>query len=123
EVLKLIFLSRVFIERRVGLIVFFEFEGTDPYDTFDGIERDRVIIVARRYHQCTVHGDRKWQTDNEGRSLAAGRLDADASTQLFDFAGNDIHTHAATGKLRHLLGGTETSVEDELQYFTVGDLG
>ena len=122
QILEPVFLAGVFVHRRVRLVVFLKLVGADPDNTLDGVQRDRVEILAGGHHQRPVDGNRERQANRKGGSAANGGIDVEAAAKLFDLAGNDVHAHAAAGNLGHLLGGGEAGLQDKLQDFPLGQI-
>ena len=121
QVAQFIALPGVFIGRRVEAEVPFEFVGQHTDDPVDGVQRDRVLILATLHHQRAVDRHRERQANAEMHALPRHGIDAHAAAQLPDFFVHDIHADAAPGNLGDFFGRGKPRLQDELQHVAVAD--
>ncbi len=122
QVEQLVALAGVFITRRVLLIVPRQLVGQDAHQAFNGVERNRVLIVRALHHQCAVDRHRKRQANAKVHALARPRINHHRATKLAHFFVHHVHAHAPPGNLRDLFRRGEPRLQDELQYVAVAHL-
>ncbi|MNF81723.1 hypothetical protein D3C84_640090 [compost metagenome] len=107
--------------RRVELVTRFQFGRWHADNTFDGVQRNRVLLVTVVNHQAPVdrHGER--QANQEARALARVRLDHHRTAKLLDLFMDHVHAQAPPGYLGNFLGGGEPRLEDELHHLMVAE--
>ena len=91
-------------------------------DARTAIDLDALFDEIERYHERgSTHADletvddrqRQRQADANQRSQARFALHLHRAAKRGDVAFHDIHAHAASGQIRHLLRGGEPGFEDE----------
>jgi hypothetical protein len=85
-------------------------------DTFHGWQRDRITLSSRLDQQRLRDRQCERQTHAETRTGTTGGLEIEHTAEFSNLAGDDIHAHAATRRLRHLGGGTEPRLKYQLHY-------
>ena len=98
------------------------FGARHAHDAFDGRQRQREEFLAGAHDERLADRERERQAHGELRALARPGLGVERAAELLDLGRDHVHADAAAGRLRHLAGGRESGLEDQLQRLLVRKL-
>ena len=91
--------------------------GIEPHEFQQTHLRNGIPLAAADDDQRRNDRQRERNLRADRRPLSRRAFDIDRAADLFDVGADDIHAHAAAGKLRHAVGGRESGQEDQSQQF------
>jgi len=92
------------------------------HHAFDSGQGQGIGFVAHAHDQRLADCQGERQADGEARTLARGRVDEQATAELFDFGGDDVHADSASRRLRDMPGRAEAGFQNQLHGLFVGEL-